>query len=389
MDKNNSFSKATFGGFKKDEVVSYIDGIVSNYDDELNELKKDNEMQKKQIRELKDIIEQQYQKIVITTEEAVDLKKQYDEQNEKYDIELKETIKKLDDKITENFQIQEQLKIASSELSELKENEEVLYQARETSKLMLEEARNEANETLLATQTQCDINISDSEKSAMQIKAKAEEEAKFILDNAKRDRDEMMSSTEIIYREAEISAQKSARDIISNAEQKAEFILSDASKTAEQIKSQAQNEASELQRVSQEQMANAKSEYENQLDKVKQIEYDTALSMQKLIEESQNKATEIIQEASAQSNEVMIKASKQAEETKRQAHIQFVEEREKYENIVKGIDAQKSSLLLAIDEIKNQVQSIKISKITTKMPECQSLSPSEILRKKLSMLNSK
>ena len=85
-------------------------------------------------------------------------------------------------------------------------------------------------------------------------------------------------------------------------------------------------------------------------------------------------------------------AQKEAEQVMRTAKCAAREEKERYEKCLKDLELQKSSILLALDEVKTRIQSIPIvrpAKNDADAVQEKRQSTSEALKKKFTMLNGK
>lgn len=340
MEMMNNFSKSTFGGFKKEQVVAYIDEVVARYNDEINKLKEQDQSQRKQLKELKDIVEQQYQKIVLTTQELEEKGTQCNEllrecEGTKESLLLK--AKKVDD-------LEECFRSTTAELAQAKAQLELINDARSRAGEITDKAQDYAEE----------IRSSLAKEKEQAIKA-AKERAQEIVDRADEEAQEIKEK-----------ALCQAQNIIDSANEKMELI----SKCEQEIIEAANGH----------------------IEAIKQNEQENINKTRTVIIENQAKAQEIVKTASTEASDILLAATKQAEEMRKKAVEEYSLEREKYETLIKSIDVQKTNLLLSLDDIKAKVQSIKIVK-TQKSNEPSTipaaLAPSEIIRRRLSILGNK
>lgn len=340
MEMMNNFSKSAFGGFKKEQVVAYIDEVVARYNDEINKLKEQDQSQKKQLKELKDIVEQQYQKIVLTTQELAD--------KESTCVELanecansKEVLLSKSEKIDN---LEECFRSTTAELAEAKAQLLLINDAKARAGEITDKAQNHAEEIRMIAAKEKEQSVRVAKEKAQDIVDKADEEAQEIKEKALCQ----------------------AQNIIASANEKMEQI----SKCEQEIIDAANGH----------------------IEAIKQNEQENINKTRTVIIENQAKAQEIVKSASSEANDILAAATKQAEEMRKKAFEEYSLEREKYETLIKSIDMQKASLLLSLDDIKAKVQSIKIVKTPRSnepSPIPAALAPSEIIRRRLSILGNK
>lgn len=329
MEQQKNFSKAAFGGLKKEEVLEYINIMNTNHETDMADCKAELDETRAQLAEFKTIVEEQYAKIV----DATELSEASIEQVNALKAEKAEIASK-------NEALESKLKSTSFEQLE---KEQIINEL----KLKLDEFLN-------------------AEKSAKEIVEKAQVEAQAAADDMKRKLMEASSQVKIMVDQATtrtngmlLPAKSEADGIVSSARVEAGTILSNARTEANDLLSATRLKANAL-------MEDAKIQIENTIS---------------LNEENEEKARRLVDAARREADEII-----------RLAKLSAADEKSHCENSLKALEANKNRLLSVINEVKDDIAEINIGyqpKSEKELFNSFRESTSEAIRKKFTMMNNR
>lgn len=322
MELQANFGTTPFGGFKKDDVVSYIDEIVTSYSQKIAELEGKNVTVQGDLNEVREIVENQYEKIV-----------------------------SLDEKINESAAIITRITTQNDDLKNQIEKSEIFKQE------LLQNINDNNKEIDKLTQRIRSIDLAKIDADG--IISEANKAAQTLETDAKRKADDIIKSAVGKAAELERDAVENQKEVISRTKIQSDEIISLANIRASENRSIVLHELNEQKQAI--------------LASIEQLKSDAKL----LQNENKQKAEDFIRNASCEANEILLVATRQADEIKRQINQQFVEEREKYENTMRGVELQKQHIITCIEEIKVSVLSMKTTK------PANAISASEVIRRKM------
>ena len=229
MSDEQKFGSCVFGGFKKDDVLKYIDGLLNEHEAEIEELKKEyadeNENIKRELEERDSYITQQEERIQELEEvieaygEEISEEENKDEklkQNEKKIAELEENV----DKLKKQLQVFEQ---------DEKKNE---YDIKRAEYI----AREKVNQIVRKGKARAEMEYNERlerwKKEKEILKNKAFEEASKILNNAAARVFNFNSQVKGEIKNFVESAKQEAGKIIESAKCIADKILKESAKIA-------------------------------------------------------------------------------------------------------------------------------------------------------------
>lgn len=208
MVLKTDFSTSAFGGFKKEEVTNYIKSLSRDYEDEIAILNDNLEHTNAQLTEFKDIVEEQYSKIVdvsaqeqTATDELTKLKVENEEHLAEIQrlndsliavsAELKHTSSEKRQLLEDNSHIDESFRSLKSqipcylqEINDLKAQLAVFLNAQADSDKIVISAKEQAQQILNDARTQIEQTISLSEEN--------QERARKLYDIAALEADEIV-----------------------------------------------------------------------------------------------------------------------------------------------------------------------------------------------------
>ncbi|MFZ2539297.1 MAG: hypothetical protein WAX04_10400 [Oscillospiraceae bacterium] len=230
MEIQKSFSKTTFGGFKKEEVTQYIDEIITKYDEEVTALKAEVESENAQITEFKSIIEEQYKKIVEITASNEALAEQ-NEQNINKIEELVAELKPFADAKTQANSIVESANKEACEISIIVKQQ--VYQTTEQAKIILGQANEKAKNIIEPAKFEAETMINSAREEAQKIISSAKKHETQLLEQV----NSQIEVTILLSEENE----KKARRLLEDAKDEADAIINRAKAEAESQKSHYDN----------------------------------------------------------------------------------------------------------------------------------------------------
>ncbi len=226
MEIQKSFSKTTFGGFKKEEVTQYIDEIITKYDEEVTALKAEIDNGNAQITELKTIIEEQYKKIVEITASSEAIVEENTKNINKI-TELEAALKPFIDAKTKAEVILESANKEAYEISLIVKQQ--VYEATEQAKVMLGQANEKAKSIVEPAKFEAETMINSAREKAQDIISSAKKQEKQLLE-------QVNNQIELTISLSEENAKKSRR-VLEDARSEADAIISRAKAEAESEKS--------------------------------------------------------------------------------------------------------------------------------------------------------
>lgn len=319
MEIQKDFPRAAIGGFKREEVLQYLDELSASCDHRIAELEEQLAAANSEKAELHALVEEQYQKIVVCTEEKNALQNELDAKS----LDAAELARRL-----------HPFEEAGKTAGEIVEAAEA--SAREAQRRS-EAAKQEADQHLLELREQADALLDRAGEQAKAALAQANETAKKIIEPAELQAKQLVED-----------AQRQAGELVADAKEQAESILADAHRKAEELE-----EKTRLQ-----------------------VEQNVALS-----EENERRTRRAAENAQREADELLRRARQTARE-----------ERERYDSCLKALEAQKSNILLMLDEMKSKVQSVPITRVSKSEAESrqdQRQTTTEALRRKFTNLNNR
>lgn len=158
MDISKNLKTSAIGGFKKEEVLSYIDQLVAQYEEERKNQARELEEANSQIASLNSIVDEQYQKLMHLSAER---------------DELKVKAAKVDEMKAQLAPYQ-QAQLTADEVA--RKAAEKAQATEEKLRLLLRDAQERAN-----------VIVSEANEKAKQITAAAEEEAQQRIESVKKE----------------------------------------------------------------------------------------------------------------------------------------------------------------------------------------------------------
>ena len=158
MDISKSLKTSAIGGFKKEEVLSYIDQLVAQYEEERRNQAKELEEANSQIASLNSIVDEQYQKLMSLSAER-------------------------DEFMVKAAKIDELQKLLAPYQNAQMTADEVIRQAKEKAQAAEEKLRL----LLRDAQERANVIVSEANEKAKQITAAAEEEAQQRIESVKKE----------------------------------------------------------------------------------------------------------------------------------------------------------------------------------------------------------
>ncbi|MBM6920920.1 hypothetical protein H6A12_07125 [Phocea massiliensis] len=158
MDISKSLKTSAIGGFKKEEVLSYIDQLVAQYEEERRNQAKELEEANSQIASLNSIVDEQYQKLMSLSAER-------------------------DEFMVKAAKIDELQKLLAPYQNAQMTADEVVRQAKEKAQAAEEKLRL----LLRDAQERANVIVAEANEKAKQITAAAEEEAQQRIESVKKE----------------------------------------------------------------------------------------------------------------------------------------------------------------------------------------------------------
>lgn len=400
MEIINSFGTTAFGGFKKQEVVAYIEELVANYTADIKNIEDKHKQAELDIRELKELVEQQYKRIAEYDDHATASKAKGEElarQIANRDMQIAELEGELDSVNIALKNKTNELMLLSEQLSAFEtangSAERMLTEAENTAEKQVNDARMAANDMLNRAKADCERMCADAEElastaksNAERIAANAEETimqemtaAKHELESIRKDaadeREAARNEARAIRIEADRLKQEAEREV---AQQRVQAML-DVESADNEAKDNAAETIAKAKETADAAIAGAQQAVENM--KHQAVQQCAAYRSQ-----AEKQAEEIQANALRNAEEIRINAERHAEDIRLKAQHEFAAEREKYESAMRQVDMQKKSILTAIEDIKQNVENMKASgkpaPIPVKPGKPTTASASDILRRK-------
>ena len=184
MEFQKEFTHTAFGGFKREEVTSYLRQLEQDCTNEIDELNNQLSQSNTQIAELKSIIETQYQKIVSGAKDGE---------------ELRATLKKLRDTCSERDKENRLLKERLTPFEEAAQSaDEILSNAVRKA----EEVTAQAEAKSRRSMEQGDRYLEELRRQADALLSQASEQAKALMSRAQDSAEALTAETERKTREA-------------------------------------------------------------------------------------------------------------------------------------------------------------------------------------------
>lgn len=217
MEFQKEFSHSAFGGFKKEEVIAYLEQISKQVEKEQTELKNELARKKTESSEMNSVIEEQYRKIVDISKETQELKNSL----ERKEIEIADLKREL-------LPFQEAVRNASDILDVAKEESRRVCTEAQSH---LTEIRSEADGLLDHASEKAKLVIAQAEDQANRLLAAAEDQAKTLVESAKRKEGATLSAAKKeavrITKESE-DKEREANHILEEARKKSEEMIARA-----------------------------------------------------------------------------------------------------------------------------------------------------------------
>lgn len=370
MEIQKSFSHSAFGGFKKEEVTDYLTRLEEEYNREVGELRTAVGAGNTQITELKSIIEQQYQKIV-------DAAKENDE--------LHAAEETLHGELAEK----------EREIRNLRERLAPYEEADRSAREIVEAAAQRAKETITQAKEQSASSMAEADRYLEELRqqsdallAKASEQAKAMLSRAEEK--VRSAAAEAAEKAAAVNdeAEEQAKVILGQANEQAKAILAPAGEQAKQLVAEAEEEARRTTEQAQQIFNAAKDQAQTIVESAKQKEQELLEQARRNIEEN----VSLSEENEKRSEQLLSDAEKEADRIVRNARYTAREEKEHYEDCLKNLELQKSTILMTLDEIKARIQAVQITrprKSDAELVQEKRLTTTEALKRKFTLLNNR
>ncbi len=229
MSDEQRFGSCFFGGFKKDDVLRYIDDLINEQETEMEELKKeyekDNENIKKKLEESNYLIVQQQKRI----EELENVIEAYDKEiSEEEDME--EILKQKEEKIDELRNEKEELKKQLNEFEqEEKKNE---YEIKRAEYIAREKVNQIVRKGRVKAEEEYNRRLNEWKKEKEVLKKNAYDEATKILNNTAARVFNFNTQVKEEIKKFVESARQEASEIIESAKYIADRILKESAKIA-------------------------------------------------------------------------------------------------------------------------------------------------------------
>ena len=226
METAKTFSTAAIGGFKKEEVLSYIDALMEEHNREKTEFEQRIKEQDAQIAALNAIAEEQAQKITVLSEENKTLRTAHDSIKTEYEPYRRAQIRA--DEIEK--------KAADASRAAEEKLRDLLADAQARAGQIIAEANDKANQICIAAEKEAQQTIASAQKEEFLLRQNAQEE----LEAAQKDAHRQEADAAQKGREMLNEAERTVEERIAAADQKlneAQNILDEAQeKQTEMIK---------------------------------------------------------------------------------------------------------------------------------------------------------